>query len=291
MTVLSPEQWSARERAHTDRVDAATAGHRARRGDGTKHPVEDFLFTYYANSVTALRRWHPGVGVGLDAAAGTERATWRYHRTDGDVVTVDLDAYLAERGTRVEAIRRLLGATLDRPAQFGCFGLHEWAMVHRLDQNGVRHPDWPLRLGRGGTDRVVESHQLACSHVDAFRFFTPTSRPLNALQPTRDQQVALEQPGCLHAGMDCYKWAYQLVPVVPSELVMDCFDLARDIRVLDMRASPYNLSALGYQPVPIETREGKADYVEAQRAFSVRSQDLRRRLLDATAAALATSAA
>ena len=291
MTVLSPEQWSLLESAHADRVDAATAGHRARRADGAKHPVEDFLFTYYANSVSALRRWHPGVGVGLGQAAGTERATWRYHRTDGGVVTVDLAAYIAERGTRVAAIRRLLTATVNRPGQFGCFGLHEWAMVHRLDQEGVRHPDWPLRLGTVGTDRVVETHQLACSHVDAFRFFTPTARPLNTLQPTRDQQVALEQPGCLHAGMDCYKWAYQLVPLVPSELVMDCFDLARDIRVLDMRASPYDLSALGYAPVPIETREGKAEYVEAQRAFTGRSQDLRRRLLDATDDALAASAA
>ena len=126
---------------------------------------------------------------------------------------------------------------------------------------------------------------MSCSHVDAFRFFTPTARPLNTLQPTRDQQVALEQPGCLHAGMDCYKWAYQLVPLVPSELVMDCFDLARDIRVLDMRASPYDLSALGYEPVPIETREGKAEYVDAQRGFTVRSQALRRRLLEATEAA------
>jgi hypothetical protein len=291
MKVVGPEQWRARELAHADRVDAATAGHRARRVKGTKHPVEDFLFTYYANSVTMLRRWHPGVDVRLAGAAGTERATWRYQRTIDDVVAVDVDAYLAERGARVTDIRRLLLATLDRPAQFGCFGLHEWAMVHRLDQDGVRHPDWPLRLGPRGTDAVVESHQLACSHVDAFRFFTPTARPLNTLQPTRDQQVALEQPGCLHAGMDCYKWAYQLVPLVPSELVMDCFDLARDIRVLDMRASPYELSALGYDAVPIETREGKAAYVDAQRGFTARSQALRRRLLEATDGVLARSAA
>ena len=291
VTVLTAEQWRARERAHADRVDAATAGHRARRVDGTKHPVEDFLFTYYANSVSALRRWHPGADLGLEGAAGTERAAWRFHRVSGDLVTVDLDAYLIERGARVTAIRRLLAATLDRPAQFGCFGLHEWAMVHRLDPDGVRHPQWPLRLGPTGTDTVVESHQVSCSHVDAFRFFTPTARPLNSLQPTRDQQVALEQPGCLHAGMDCYKWAYQLVPLVPSELVMDCFDLACDIRVLDMRASPYDLSALGYAPVPIETREGKAEYVDAQRGFTVRSQALRRRLLEATEAARAVSAA
>jgi hypothetical protein len=289
--VLSLEQWRARECDHAARVDAATAGHRARRVAGTEHPVEDFLFTYYANSVTALRRWHPGAALALAGGADTERATWRFHRTSGDLVSVDLDAYLGERGARVTAIRRLLAATLDRPPQFGCFGLHEWAMVHRLDQDGVRHPRWPLRLGPTATDAVVESHQVSCSHVDAFRFFTPTARPLNALQPTRDQQVTLEQPGCLHAGMDCYKWAYQLVPLVPSEVVMDCFDLAGDIRVLDMRASPYDLSALGYEPVPIETREGKAAYVEAQRGFTVRSQELRRRLLDATDLVLTRSAA
>ena len=45
-----------------------------------------------------------------------------------------------------------------------------------------------------------------------------------------------EQPGCLHAGMDLYKHAYRLTPLVASELVADCFELARDIRVLDMRA-------------------------------------------------------
>jgi hypothetical protein len=164
-------------------------------------------------------------------------------------------------------------------------------MLHHVDQAGVRHHDWPLRLGRAGTDAVVESHQVTCSHVDAFRFFTPTARPLNTIQPTRDRQTELEQPGCLHAGMDCYKWAYQLVPAVPSDLVMDCFDLARDIRVLDMRASPYDLSALGYEPVPIETREGKAAYVEAQREFTQRSQELRRRLLAATDALVTRSAA
>ena len=164
-------------------------------------------------------------------------------------------------------------------------------MVHRLDQEGVRHPNWPLRLGPRGTDGVVESHQIACSHVDAVRFFTPTARPLNTLQPTREDQTRLEQPGCLHAGMDCYKWAYQLVPVVSSDLVMDCFDLARDIRVLDMRASPYDLSALGYPPVAIETREGKAEYVEAQRGFTARSQQLRRRLLEAIDALPPASAA
>jgi hypothetical protein len=289
VTVLAPPEWRSREATHADRVDAATAGHRARRATGAKHPVEDFLFTYYAHSVAALRRWHPGLGV--DLAGDQERPSWRHYRRSGGAATVDVEAFLADRGERVVAVRRLLAATLDRPAQFGCFGLHEWAMVHRLDRAGVRHAEWPLRLGSRDTDAVVESHQLACSHVDAFRFFTPTARPLNTLQPSRATQTRFEQPGCLHAGMDCYKWAYQLVPVVASDLVMDCFDLARDIRVLDMRASPYDLSALGYEPVTIETRAGKAEYVEAQRGFAARAQELRRRLLDATAPLPVRSAA
>jgi hypothetical protein len=291
--VLPEPVWRGRERAYAARIDAATAGHRARRTTGERHPVEDFLFTYYGNSVAALRRWHPGVGVGLVGAPATadaapdEWADQRFYGTRHGVTALDLDAYLAARADRVRSVSALLRATLDRSAQYGCFGLHEWAMVHRLDPEGLRHPAWPLRLGAAGTDAVVESHQVVCSHADAFRFFTPSARPLNTLQPTRAEQVALEQPGCLHAGMDCYKWAFQLAPATPSELVADCFDLARDIRVLDMRASPYDLRGLGYEPVAIETRAGKAAYVEAQRGFTQRSQALRRRLLAVTDALVA----
>ncbi len=135
-------------------------------------------------------------------------------------------------------------------------------MVHAADE--TRH-DWPLRLGQAGTDAVVESHRIACSHFDAFRFFTPTAQPLNTLRPARDDRPDFEQPGCLHAGMDLYKHAFRLTPMISSDLVADCFELARDIRVLDMRAAPYDLADLGFEPVAIETTEGKAAYVEAQR--------------------------
>jgi len=179
----------------------------------------------------------------------------------------------------LETLHRLLTATASRPAQLGCFGMHEWAMVYRLDQDDVRHASWPLRLGNDGTDAVVESHRIACSHFDAFRFFTEAARPRNTLSPGRDDRDTLEQPGCLHAGMDLYKHAFRLSPMVPSELVADCFALARDIRVLDMRASPYDLSGLGYAPVPVETPEGKQEYVSAQRRFAERGAPLRARLV------------
>jgi hypothetical protein len=285
---LPRPQWQALEAAHAARVDDATAAHRERRSDGRAHPVEDFLFRYYNNSPARLRRWHPGAGVLLQDAARLPRATWAHYRVVGDCVEVDVAGFLAARGSAVTFVRRLLSATVSRPAQLGCFGLHEWAMVHGIPADDVRHAGWPLRLGSAGTDAVVERHGIRCSHFDAYRFFTDSAAPRNALRPTREGQVEMEQPGCLHAGMDVYKWAFKLTPLVPSELVGDAFDLAREIRVLDMEASPYDLRELGYAPVPIETPDGKAAYLERQRVFAERSTALRRRLLavldDATAA-------
>ena len=91
-----------------------------------------------------------------------------------------------------------------------------------------------------------------------------------SLQPGRDDRASFEQPGCLHAGMDLYKHAFRLTPMICSDLVADCFELARDIRVLDMRAAPYDLADLGFEPVRIETPEGKQEYAAAQRGFAER---------------------
>ena len=127
---------------------------------------------------------------------------------------------------------------------------------------------------------MVESHRIGCSHFDAFRFFTPDARPLNTLSPGRDDRPSFEQPGCLHAGMDLYKHAFRLTPMVGSDLVADCFEHARDIRELDMRAAPYDLADLGFDPVRIETAEGKQEYAAAQRRFAERGAPLRQRLIE-----------
>lgn len=88
--------------------------------------------------------------------------------------------------------------------------------------------------------------------------------------------------------MDLYKWAYKLSPLTPSTLVLQCFELARDIRVLDMQASPYDLSALGYEPVRVETPEGRVEYAARQRVFAERARPLRSSLLDVCERALQT---
>ena len=279
-TTVDLPRWTARAEAHAARVDAATAAHRSRRGRGEAHPVEDFLFSYYGTTPSQLRRWHPGPGVRLEGAAHLDRAWWKHYRVVGDAVDLDAPAFVAARGRAVEFVGRLLSATAARPARLGCFGLHEWAMVYRAGEEGIRHEQVPLRLGQAATDAVVERHQITCSHFDAFRFFTPDAVSRNTLQPTRESQVAMEQPGCLHAGMDVYKWATKLTPLVPSNLTMDCFDLALEIRRLDMEASPYDLSDYGVEPVRIETAAGRTAYLERQRAFAERSNGLRHRLLE-----------
>jgi len=62
---------------------------------------------------------------------------------------------------------------------------------------------------------------------------------------------------------------------------MDCFELSWRIRAMDMQASPYDLEEWGYPPIRIETPQGKAEYVEYQRAFAAESQELRTRVLQA----------
>jgi hypothetical protein len=274
---LDEPDWRARRAAHERRVDDWLAPHLARRRAGVKHPVEDFLFTYYSHRPAQLRRWHPGAGVLLRGADAAELGR-DYVAVEGGA-TLDVAAALA-RGN-APWIRELLARTAGRPAQFGCFGMHEWAMVYRQTPAEVRHNAWPLRLSPAATAQVVETVRVRCSHFDAFRFFTAPARPLNVLTPTRETQHANEQPGCLHANMDLYKWSYKLAPVVGSDLVADTFALARDIRALDMRASPYDLADLGHPPVRVETPEGRAEYAAHQRAFADRAAALRGRLIAA----------
>ncbi|PRQ12107.1 3-methyladenine DNA glycosylase [Corynebacterium sp. 13CS0277] len=281
--MLSAQEAAAAAAAHAARVEGWTREHLARRSHGDSHPVWDFLFDYYSLKPAQLARWHPGVGT---AIAGEDlRAAWRdYHVTTaaceggrpGEPVTaVDVAGLWARRGASFEFIADLFAATESNPAHFDCFGLHEWAMVYRTDT--PRH-SLPLRLGAVGTNAVVDSHQVRCTHFDAFRFFTPAARPHNARQLTRDDQISCEQSGCLHATMDLLKWALKLGPLVPGEVLLDAFALARDARRLDMEASPYDCRGLGFGVVPIETPEGKAEYVRRQRALAAEGSRLRARL-------------
>ena len=273
--ILEQEDWEKRRERHEARVEPWVQPRLERMSLHLRHPVEDFLFEYYPHRPAQLRRWHPGVGITLAGPAAREYLAIPGYIENPNGVTVG--PLPEKRRAFVEWLGRFLQGIDLRTPFFGCHGLHEWAMVYRTTE--IRYENLPLRLSPEETAAVVECLPVRCSHYDAFRFFTEEARPLNRLQPTREESAHLEQPGCLHANMDLYKWCFKLSPWTPSELLADAFELARDIRELDMRASPYDLSALGYPAVPIETPEGRSTYEKAQRHFAERARPIRRRLI------------
>jgi hypothetical protein len=78
--------------------------------------------------------------------------------------------------------------------------------------------------------------------------------------------------------MDLYKWAYKLAPIIPSSMVLAYFRNARDLRKVDMQASPYDLADIGYKPFLMETTEGRAEYARIQRDLANQTAPLRAEL-------------
>lgn len=282
---LPVAEWRERAAAHRARAERWTVPAKDRRARRASHPVEDFLFIYYPFAFSKLEQWHPGSGVALEGARAEEFSE-KYYRAEEGVCWLDPSKLTAKERQRLQWTLELLEATRGRTPNFACHGLHEWAMVYRGED--VRHAaTTKLRLPQAEIDALVESRPIACSHFDAFRFFAHEARPLNRLQPTLMGRPDFEQPGCVHANMDLYKWAVKASPWVASELVLDCFEQAMALRDLDMRASPYDLCAWGLEPVKIETAEGRRDYETQQRALAATSAVLRERLIVALSNALA----
>jgi hypothetical protein len=282
--LLSAAEWQERAAAHRVRAERWTLPTKDRRARGISHPVEDFLFIYYPFAFAKLEQWHPGPDVALEGATA-ERFSEKHYREENGARWLDPSKLTEKERQRLQWTLELLEATRGRTPNFACHGLHEWAMVYRGEE--VRHAATTrLRLPQTEIDALVESRPIACSHFDAFRFFAKEARPLNRLQPTLMDRPDFEQPGCVHANMDLYKWAVKASPWVASELVLDCFEQAMALRDLDMRASPYDLRAWGLEPVKIETAEGRRDYETRQRELAAASAGLRERLIAALRAVM-----
>jgi hypothetical protein len=56
-----------------------------------------------------------------------------------------------------------------------------------------------------------------------------------------------------------------------------------------MRASPYDLAHLGYDPIPIETPEGRQTYEQAQRTLAEKALPIRTALAQAAEALAQTT--
>ncbi len=274
------DEWLGRRASHERLVGPRVKAHLDRRARGLKHPVEDFLFDYYPFPPAKLRTWFPPLGVAIEADAEDFEVFWPpdrrpFFRCQDGVAWLN-PQLVPEKILRQAAwVESLCRAVAERSPRFSCHGLHEWAMVYRQTPGEVRHRQHSLRLPADELAAFVESRLVCCTHYDAFRFFTPAARPLNALQPTLETRLQNEQGGCLHANMDLYKWAFKLWPWCGTELVGRAFDLAMSGREIDMRASPYDLRELGFEPIRIETIEGRAEYERHQRQFAGEASALR----------------
>lgn len=287
------DHWTARAQQHKLAVLAYTQPCRDRRARRKSHPVLDFLFTYYSFSMGRLEAWHPPLNVALECSNFTDLPTYyseQYYSQSNGCVFLDLTKLNEERRSSMRWMSHLLTQTQQRSPNYACYGMHEWAMVY--GGSDVRHRESaPLRLGQDGTDEVVRSRPILCSHYDAFRFFQPDARSFNRLYPEKEKRDQHEQPGCVHANMDIYKWAYKCMPWVGSDFLWKTFLLALEMRELDMRASPYDLSDYGYTPIKIETSEGRKIYEQEQRRLAEKAKPLRQQLIEKLNELLDTSEA
>ncbi len=279
---LTRHDWLSHRDSHLARVAEMADAFVQRRSRGEKHPVHDFLFTYYNFSPAKLKRWQPPLGASIEVLeADLIEMPWLAEppmRRNGRIC--HLDGLAMSTGARGLAhwVASLCTAITRRPPRFRCYGLHEWAMVYRQPREQVRHQGHELRLPPETMASFLESQTLCCSHYDAFRFFAPEAKPMNLFQPVLETREEMEQGACLHANMDLYKWSSKLWPWVGSDHIGECFALACEGRDLDMRASPYDLSHLGYQPVCIETPAGREQYEREQRLLAEKAAVLRERL-------------
>ena len=277
MDRLPEAVWRDRLARHVDRLNPFVADRLERMSRREKHPVRDFLFQYYSFRPAHLLRWTPGPDTIVENARPADLEWIEFTPTHGGLF-LPAASFPAHRRSFVRWALGYLEGIAARPPVYGCFGLHEWAMVYRAEL--VRHERTPLRLSPAAIADVVESEELCCTHFDAYRFFTPAAVPRNQYELTRDVTDQFDQRGCIHVTMDLYRYTYKLAPWVTGELIADAFLLAWQARELDMRASPYDLAEYGFEPIPIETAAGKEDYVRQQRELAAAAVPIRLRLIE-----------
>ena len=315
LEVMPERQWRARAEAHRARVQELLApgflrtarASEAQGADGfwpldPHNPIYNFLLRYYnirgASGTRRLAKWSPGLGPQgapvLLEGADMERDDVLYARglseapaSAGAKGLIYSPADIVAMGNVSSFLwyREVLRVTRTNAPVLNCFGLHEWAMQYQPD--GAPDPpsrqyqdQLPLRVSQEVINAAVERRGVRCTHVDALRFFAPAAKPLNQHGDlSRKQQIALEQPACVHASMDLLKIALKLAPLGAAETLADALQVAIAARRLDVAAAPYDASAFGLAPIPVETPAGRVQYRDAQIELMEASAPVRDALL------------
>lgn len=266
-----------------------------------QNPIYNFLHTYYRYSTLELQKWSPGRDCLLEGASKSDHGNilseaFLSYNSDGCIYTtasmnqalqpVEGDPNSRYGWINLATMRDVLKATTERPPFLSCYGLHEWAMLYsgRNQQSLQKHQQQlNFRLSQKDINSVVESGKLRCTHFDAWRFFHPDSQEYNIINPlSRKTQADYEQPGCIHANMDLFKYAFTLYPLVPAKLLLESLQLAIKCRKIDMRASPYDVTAFDdcEHPICVETKEGKMEYMTVQAQLAEEAVPIRAAILE-----------
>ncbi len=275
---LSYATWKQLADTHKKSVSDKIDGYLERRQHQRKDPVMDFLFEYYAFRPSHLKRWSPGFGVWLEGDADTTYPEISELKCTGKGAFLYPDFFPDNRKSSLRWMLGVLEKSQEKKPSFGCFGMHEWAMVYKRDK--VRHNQIPLRMDQEELAEFVESRPLICTHFDAFRFFAPSAKPMNKHELSRDTFADSEQAGCIHTNMDLYKWAFKGFPWISSNTTRKAFELAVEARFVDMKASPYDLREYGLEPIRIETGSGRKEYLKEQQAIYRKSIPIRAQLIE-----------
>ncbi len=275
--LLQEAEWQRLKLHHEKTLSSILTPYLEARSKQEKNPVLDFLFEYYKFRPAHLMRWSPGIGVELEVADDDKLPEISELTVDNGYAFINPIFFPQKRIRAVRWMLELLEKSRNQKPMFGCFGMHEWAMVYRAGE--VRHGQIALRLPDDEIAEFVESRPLVCTHFDAFRFFTEPARPMNRHDLNRDNFQDMEQPGCIHTNMDLYKWAYKLCPWISSELLREAFLNALEARKIDMQASPYDAREFGLEPIKIETEAGRKVYIKKQMEVYENSKPIRERLI------------
>ena len=274
---LTQQKLETKHQVHKQRCTELVNNYFANKNRGQKHPTIDFLFSYFSFSFSKLCKWSPGPNILLEEIPKYLN-TQVFSEKEGSYF-IDPSNLPEKRQAGLRWTLALLENSQKATPTFNCYGLHEWAMVYK-DENTRHRETLPLRLSMNEIVEFVDSQNLVCTHYDAVRFYTEEAKPLNKFHMTRDEQPSFDQAGCLHVNMDLYKWAYKIYPYISSDLIADCFELAKECRIIDMQASPYDVSSLGVEKIAIETKEGRNEYISKQNLLYQKSLNLRSKLIE-----------
>ena len=260
--VLPADSWRESQTAHEARVDALIRGHldrarRCRSAPGRGLPLH--LLLPAARAAAPLAPGRSGRAAGGRAASGP---AWRFHRVVDRTASSRVDVARLPRPTRGTPARaRPAPAGRDRVAAGPVRLLRAARVGDGLPpgRRAVRHAGCRCGSGAAGTDAVVESHRIRCSHYDAFRFFTAAGarRGTRCSRPGTARSRSSSPAACTRRWTStsgrtscCPRRAQSSWWSTPSSS-------PATIRELDMRASPYDLTALGLRPRPDRDARGQ----------------------------------